>query len=199
MPSIFTNWPTPSQEKQPQTMMLPPPCFTVFWRWRSSSFSLVFRHTRNRCLRPRSSNLLSSVHRTRFQNSTGWFAYFIANSNRFFYSFYWSMSAYMRNGCVDLLPAVSCALSGRKWSGGVIHEDSWQLFSDLFSPFVWCLHHRAKLCFAFYLFQTDRPLFRCSHIFYKASRQRFCWSYFWAIFRCETPRLQSLIIKFRTW
>lgn len=83
--SISTRFPTPAHGKHPQTIIFPPPYFTVFWIWQSWSSSLYFLQTLIRfffC--PNNSNLLSSVHRTFFQKSNDIFTYFRANCKHFF-------------------------------------------------------------------------------------------------------------------
>lgn len=64
IPSIWTNSPTPVHAKRPYTIMLLPPCFTVFHTFLSISSSPVLFHTLGRCLLPNSWNLISSVQRT---------------------------------------------------------------------------------------------------------------------------------------
>ena len=82
-PSINTKLPMPDDEKHPQHLTFPPPCFTVGTVHLGSSSSLVDRQTMTFPSDPNKLNLLSSDQITLFQKPRGFSRYVRAYSSRF--------------------------------------------------------------------------------------------------------------------
>ena len=82
-PSINTKLPTLDDEKHPQHLTFPPPCFTVGTIHLGSSSSLVDRQTMTFPSDPNKLNLLSSNQITLFQKPRGFSRYVRAYSSRF--------------------------------------------------------------------------------------------------------------------
>ncbi|CAJ0967659.1 unnamed protein product [Ranitomeya imitator] len=74
--------PGPFAEKQPQSMMFPPPCFTVGMVFDGCNSVFFFLQTRQVVFLPNSSSLVSSDHRTFSQNSSGSSKCSLANFRR---------------------------------------------------------------------------------------------------------------------
>ena len=69
IPSTFVSSPVPLEAKQPQSIMLPTPCFTVGMVFFGLNVSPTSLQTYFCWLWPKSSILTSSDHKTSFQNS----------------------------------------------------------------------------------------------------------------------------------
>ncbi len=108
-PSIATSRPVPAAEKQPHSMMLPPPCFTVgtvLDRWWAVP---GFLHTYRLESRPKSSILVSSDQRILFVTILESFRCFLANSVRVF------MCLALRRGFVGPLCHKAPTGGGLQW------------------------------------------------------------------------------------
>ncbi len=78
LPSIRCSRPVPSAEKHPQSMMFPPPCFTVGMVF-LGLYSFFFLQTRRVEFIPTSSILVSSDHMTLSHASSGSSRWSLAN------------------------------------------------------------------------------------------------------------------------
>ena len=81
-PSIKMRLPTPDNEKHPQYLTFPPPCFTVGTVHFGSKSSFDVRQTIIFPSEPNELNLLSSDQITLFQNPRGFSRYTLAYSRR---------------------------------------------------------------------------------------------------------------------
>lgn len=136
--SIFINCPTPSQEKQPHTMILLPPCFA----------------TRSRCFQSKCSTFVRP--QNSFPELHGFIRILLGKFESLFLIYLINQRTLtpLRKHLLPLPPA-PCALFDKKWIVAVIHEDFLQLSTDFFSSFhqvvlrVLPLPHRSAIVLVF--------------------------------------------------
>ena len=81
-PTILCRFPVPEEEKHPHIMIEPPPCLTVGIVFFFAKASLFLRQTYRWSMGPKSTILVSSVHKTDFQNFSGLLRWFLACPTR---------------------------------------------------------------------------------------------------------------------
>jgi len=97
LPSTRVSFPVPFAEKQPQSMMFPPPCFTVFMVFLGYHSAFFFLQTRRVEFLTKSSILFSSDHMIFSQSSSGSSICSLAN-----FRWAWSCTGLSRWTCLAL-------------------------------------------------------------------------------------------------